>query len=756
MKSILCNKGKITLCALAVFALMLFPWQFAGISFRTWLVYLYTLGVGVFWIYDGKKRLQDSDGKPEKRKWDLRKWNPLDSLLAACLIGNVFLLIRDSLRGAALDENTLLIIVLVMLFFLLSGEKPALQDVAPEPVIYRYRDVFLGCGFVVCLELSWHFLLDKAFVAPVALLLENEQALLHFLLLMVMLAAEGYYKEADKGKKYFYILTALTGYFLLFVQKNSIGILLGGIGFLVSALVHKPEREQIKRISLLAFAYFFLLSNMSLLQQFIPALRENGGYDIKGSISLELGLALCCVVCLAWWGRQPEEERYLLQYKRWILKIAIAVCMILLSLLVSGGRLAGMEGRGAAILYALFVRLEAYMTAYDNTFAAVLGKYGVFGIGWLFAVLFLISKRVWERSKRGKLQPALTVLFVMGLLQSFFLAGQAVTAPVCVIFMAEILYGECTLPIQAKRRKTEKSEEEKGLKRKMKIRGILFCLIAFGICFFVTDMEALSAGPADASQEDSAAGVSEEGTAQEEPVTGVPIESATLMYAVEKVNVRKGPGTDTEVLGELAQGERVFAVELLAEGWYRIVFGGETGYVRQDFLALYGTAGAWEAPEQPAVPAVAGQDSVATGKRAAREENAPDNSGEKEALPRAAKQAAKNKSKNTSTIVIIAVVVLLILGYSVFQVVKEKRESEKGNDGSDMCEEEPEDGALDTEERIDGWVGEEDAETAYASAEKPAERENGEETAEAGYEEEAGEAEALEEDEMVILDIGEM
>ena len=100
--------------------------------------------------------------------------------------------------------------------------------------------------------------------------------------------------------------------------------------------------------------------------------------------------------------------------------------------------------------------------------------------------------------------------------------------------------------------------------------------------------------------------------------------------------------------------------------------------------------------------------------------------------------------------------VLLILGYSVFQVVKEKRESEKGNDGSDMCEEEPEDGALDTEERIDGWVGEEDAETAYASAEKPAERENGEETAEAGYEEEAGEAEALEEDEMVILDIGEM
>ncbi len=191
MKSILPNKSKITLCALAVFTLMLFPWQFAGVSFRTWLVYLYTLGMGVFWIYDGKKRLQDSGNKSEKKKWFLRNWNLLDSLLAAFLIGNLLFAIKDSLLGEGLDENMLLAIVLVMLFLLLSGEKPALQEAAPEPVIYRYRDVFLGCGFVVYLELLWHFLLDKTFAAPVALLLEDEQALLHFLLLMVMLAAEG-------------------------------------------------------------------------------------------------------------------------------------------------------------------------------------------------------------------------------------------------------------------------------------------------------------------------------------------------------------------------------------------------------------------------------------------------------------------------------------------------------------------------------------------------------------------------------------
>jgi len=71
--------------------------------------------------------------------------------------------------------------------------------------------------------------------------------------------------------------------------------------------------------------------------------------------------------------------------------------------------------------------------------------------------------------------------------------------------------------------------------------------------------------------------------------------------------------------------------------------------------------------------------------------------------------------------------VLLILGYGVFQVVKEKRENEKKNDEGDTRLEESEDEAWDAEERIDEWA-----------------------------DEDAGETEALEEDEMVILDIDEV
>lgn len=780
MKFISTNKRKITVCALAVLVLMLPKWQLAGVSVRTWLVYLYTLGIGLLWIYNWKQPVKTEDGRAvlKKKKWILRKWNLLDSLLIVFLTGNVFQLVRDSLRDKGIAEENLLVIVLVMLFFLLSGSKETEKPSAQTPVVYIYIDVFLGCGFVVYMELLLHFLLQQKFTAPIALLLNNEQALLSFLMLMVMLSAEGYYRETDRGKRSFYMLLAIAGYFLLFLQKNLAGILLGGMSFLVSILVRKPAREQIKRISQLAFAYFFLLSNMSLLQQFIPALRENGGYDMEGGVYLELILAVSCVAFFSWWEKLPAEEKYLPQYKKWISRITVCVCVVLLFLLISGNRLAGMTGKSATALYGIAVKLQAYCAANDNTFAAVLRKFGLSGVIWLIAVLFIVIRRIWERSKRGKLPPVFMALLLMYLLQACFFAAQAVTAPVYVVLLTEILYGECTrvrahtdagngrslwqvIESKTKGKSLKKSEERKGLENKIKVRGILF-LIAFFTCFFITGMEALATAPPQGGE-----AVQEGEPAQEEPVTGMPIDRTTLMYAVEKVNVRKGPGTDAEILGELGQGEMVFAVELLEEGWYRIVFGGETGYVRRDFLAVYGTAGEWQAPEHPVEPdkpEIAAQDSAVTGKKTTGSYEA-DEAAESGKSP-ASTKTAKDKKGNISTIIIIVIAVLLIAGYSVFQIIKEKQENEKGQaeDGEDGQASEAE--AWDSEaETGEGTSVEEDFtpgdspkwETGeFYAAEDSTEWNAGAGSAAAGHAKKAGKAENPAEDELVILDIDEV
>ena len=74
------------------------------------------------------------------------------------------------------------------------------------------------------------------------------------------------------------------------------------------------------------------------------------------------------------------------------------------------------------------------------------------------------------------------------------------------------------------------------------------------------------------------------------------ITSTTLMYALENVNVHTEPGMDMEVLGQLQKGETIYAVELTEEGWYRVVFLGEKGYIPQEFLAVYGTEIERDAP----------------------------------------------------------------------------------------------------------------------------------------------------------------
>ena len=48
------------------------------------------------------------------------------------------------------------------------------------------------------------------------------------------------------------------------------------------------------------------------------------------------------------------------------------------------------------------------------------------------------------------------------------------------------------------------------------------------------------------------------------------------------VNVRSGPGTDSDTIGKAENGKEY---ELLGEenGWYKINFNGSTGYIRNDF-----------------------------------------------------------------------------------------------------------------------------------------------------------------------------
>lgn len=65
--------------------------------------------------------------------------------------------------------------------------------------------------------------------------------------------------------------------------------------------------------------------------------------------------------------------------------------------------------------------------------------------------------------------------------------------------------------------------------------------------------------------------------------------STVNMYASDIVNVRSGPGTDTNVVGGFSAGD-VVTVTGETNGWYQVNVNGTTGYIRKDLLSSTQTA----------------------------------------------------------------------------------------------------------------------------------------------------------------------
>lgn len=195
------------------------------------------------------------------------------------------------------------------------------------------------------------------------------------------------------------------------------------------------------------------------------------------------------------------------------------------------------------------------------------------------------------------------------------------------------------------------------------------------------------------------------------------------MYAVTKANVRSGPDASTESLGKLEEGEKIFAVELTEEGWYRVVFQGETGYVRQDLLAVYKTQ-AWEDAADDEenrqweigapMPEDISQESIDTEKNPTE-----DSSGEEPDKGEASKQKdGVVGGQDISIFVILAAVAAIVLLYGAMLIVKEKRQADTDapqKKPGNHTEESGADGIEDIDhqddaEWIDDWYDEERAE----------------------------------------------
>lgn len=250
------------------------------------------------------------------------------------------------------------------------------------------------------------------------------------------------------------------------------------------------------------------------------------------------------------------------------------------------------------------------------------------------------------------------------------------------------------------------NRNESKLNRKVNVNSLKrhIFLVAFVLGIVTLDIRAYAAeqtpeqqAVTESEQQDGQSSGQQADSQDESVETGVEISGATMMYAVGNVNVRKEPNTTSEVLGELEAGTNIFAVELTDEGWYRVVYGGETGYIRGDFLAVFGNMDEWSAsePEPELEPEPIEDEDVANATKGDADNQAADiteNDGAAEnaeggAADDAADASAEKQGKgknNIVTILIIVTLVVVIFVYAVIQIVKENRNSEeKSEDESD-------------------------------------------------------------------------
>ena len=91
----------------------------------------------------------------------------------------------------------------------------------------------------------------------------------------------------------------------------------------------------------------------------------------------------------------------------------------------------------------------------------------------------------------------------------------------------------------------------------------------------------------DEQEETQADNVTDDTTAQQETTTDSKVDSNAKtgkMVVKETIRLRKGQGTDTDSLGTIYAGSTVNVVEQYSNGWAKVEYNKNTGYIKSEFL----------------------------------------------------------------------------------------------------------------------------------------------------------------------------
>ncbi len=405
-------------------------WQIAGVPARDWMCW----GAGALEFLMPAGR----------RAWRERKWTALDCLAGGFFLWNISGIMAGAVLGPGSGWGSFFGMSLALLFFSASPGSSVSQRGAAlsgGPAGEKDRMLLTVCAVPACAGLLWHYLGSPGYVFNLRPLL-REGIPAPFLLLAASGAVEEYCVEEDR-RRWTGLAVALAVYFLLFLEGDILGILLGFLEFPVSILLHRPEKEFVRRTMQMASACFFLLSNMPLLAGILP-FEAGAMYSLEDGIFLQLALALAGVLFFSWWDKLPEGGEIPLHGLKKGLSWALAGTGVFLFLLLTlGEHLDGMEGgTGINLLRRFGGALREYCTGHRGSFYDILEAGGLAGGIWALWTALIAVGLAGKQFRRGKVSPWQFLVLILYLAQAVFFSQSTAAAPLYILVLGGTL-GVC-------------------------------------------------------------------------------------------------------------------------------------------------------------------------------------------------------------------------------------------------------------------------------------------------------------------------
>lgn len=361
----------------------------------------------------------------------------LDILMLFLVILNLCMLVSKRSWTSSNWGTYLCWAVTAILYFIVSGE----QNISALCLIHYLKIYSFSSGIIYLFLLAFMFGGYKI-SGIVGIIITNEIVGITFLILSITVNVLLYCSSLKKDR--FYLILAAIGYYILFLYKDMVSILIIALLLLLVPVIFRTTAEIVKRVLHLWFIYLFILSNMFILNNYSKMVNIKVQYDPSGSIYLDLLFVLTGIVVFVYWERIPkgiESNRIVLNYVRRIYLSVLKFCgIVLMAFVFTGSQQQLLIQDTNKSLWLLLINLRTEIQQADGVFENTLKDYGIIGTILIIMIFANIIGRLRKQYDKDNETALLTMIAIIFMVQAFFYKQEIMTAPLYAVMIGYTVY----------------------------------------------------------------------------------------------------------------------------------------------------------------------------------------------------------------------------------------------------------------------------------------------------------------------------